>query len=168
MNLQKCDNGHYYNSDKFPYCPHCINSSESSSISDIINQNNIPTENITPMTAASDSSFERLTVGWLVCLTGVNRGLSFPIYSGDNHIGRNSNMNIRLKDETTISREDHAILHFDADLNEFSIIPYSTTNPTVVNDNYVKAKKKLSDHDLIQLGDCQLLFIQLCGEHFRW
>ena len=168
MNLIKCKNGHYYNSDKFPYCPHCITSNESSITPDNANQDNIETENINPMLAASDPYFEHLTVGWLVCLTGFNRGYSFPIYAGDNHIGRNANMNIRLRNETTISRENHAIVQYNSNMDEFYLCPGSTTNPTTINNNSIDNKVILSDHDLIQLGDCQLLFIKLCNDQFKW
>lgn len=188
MNLQKCPNNHYYNSDKFPYCPHCSNSirykeiqtehSEGQSAAtsenimqekDIKNNNHkIPTENVAPLTATSEALFERLTIGWLVCLTGVNRGLSYPIYPGNNHIGRNPNMNIRIRDEVTISREDHAIIQYDRQSNVFTLVPNTSSNPTIVNDEAVTNNIVINDRDLIQLGECQLLFVSLCNEHFSW
>ena len=184
MNLKKCPNNHYYNVDKFPYCPHCINEVNETTNTPVNNDtysvnssdntntdhssNKVPTENVSPVSAATIPFLERLTAGWLVCISGSNRGLSFPIYYGNNHIGRNQNMNIRLKDETTISRENHAIINYNNTTKEFSLIPGNTVNPTFINDIQIHAPHVISDHDLIQLGECQLLFVSFCDDRFNW
>lgn len=187
MNLQKCPNNHYYNSDKFPYCPHCSNSIRFKEIKKE-NENNpfatsyeemqnihikesapkVPTENVTPLTATSEPLFDKLTIGWLVCLTGANRGRSYTIYPGDNHIGRNMNMNVCIKNEATISREDHAIIHYNRHSNIFTLKPNISSNPTIVNDETISEDTIINDRDLIQLGECQLLFVSLCNKHFNW
>lgn len=166
MNLKKCPRGHFYNSDKFPYCPTCIIETGNDNSSTI--QDEVPTENVTPINSFADDSFNRLTVGWLVCLSGINRGLSYPIYPNENHIGRNSNMNIRIKDESTISRADHAIIIYDINNNDFSLIPGNSSNPILLNGNTAKSKTTINDRDLIQLGECQFLFVRLCDTFFNW
>lgn len=178
MNLKKCPNNHYYNIDKFPYCPHCSNTyfnTDGSSADFAVTDDSAniptaktPTENIRPQIVASNPYFERLTAGWLVCISGNNRGLSFPIYFGNNHVGRNYNMDIRLKDETTISREDHVIIKYDNGSGIFYLLPGNSSNPTLINEVNVTSSTILNDRDRIQLGECQLVFICLCDGSFNW
>lgn len=168
MKLTLCPNNHYYNADKFPYCPHCNNAKVIVANDNSPEQNNISTEKIIPLAATEEPFLQKLTAGWLVCLNGVNRGLSYPVYNTDNHIGRNSNMDIIIKNEKTISRENHAILSYDEHTDTYSICPGRSVNPTLLNEILLINEAVLHDRDLIQLGECQLLFVRLCDDRFSW
>jgi len=168
MKLTKCPNDHYYNADKFPYCPHCINAQGIVSEDYSSDQKKIPTEKIAPLSPYEETFYEKLTVGWLVCLMGSNRGQSYPIFNTTNHIGRNSNMDIIIKNEKTISREDHAVIEYHTDDNTFSISTGNSTNPTLINDTVILNKSDVKNRDIIQLGECRLMLIILCDGSFSW
>lgn len=168
MKLTKCPNHHYYNADKLPYCPHCIHIESNVPVDDIsgLQQQNIDTISITN-TAFSDF-LQKKTSGWLVCIAGEMYGESFILYDGVNHIGRNRNMNICLSKESTVSRETHATINYDTKKREFTLCNGSLGKPVLLNNTIVTGTTPISDRDLIQLGDCQLLFVALCDHEFSW
>lgn len=107
-------------------------------------------------------------VGWLVCIKGVEKGKDFRIYGKNNTIGRSETMDICIKGDPTISRENHARLAYDEKHNAFHLIPAESTNTIYLNDEPVYIPVKINARDIIEFGDCQFLFIPLCDEHFNW
>lgn len=122
-NLVKCENGHYYDGDKFDSCPHCAGSGiknnklektvdldsaannygDTDSVSVLANRPTIPDSHL-----KSTEDFEKTVgmgsymgktadmspvVGWLVCIKGENFGLSFNLKAGKNFIGRSAVVN---------------------------------------------------------------------------
>ena len=51
--------------------------------------------------------------GWLVCIEGASKGTDYRIHSEYNYIGRSTSMDICIKGDPTISRENHAIIAYD-------------------------------------------------------
>ena len=48
MNLVKCDNEHFYDSDKFDSCPHCENLKANVKTSDLLGKNQKKVETVIP------------------------------------------------------------------------------------------------------------------------
>lgn len=107
-------------------------------------------------------------VGWLVCIDGPDKGKDFRIYARNNTIGRNEKMDICIKGDTTISRENHARLAYDGKHNNFHLIPAESTNNIYINDEPIYLPTKLESYDLIELGDSKFTFVPLCCEKFTW
>lgn len=107
-------------------------------------------------------------VGWLVCIQGESQGLSFEIYEGKNSIGRMRTNKVCLADENSVSREKHAIIIFDAKNTAFYIQSGESDKMTYLNNSPVLMPQQLHEFDKIQLGECELLFIPLCSERFKW
>lgn len=107
-------------------------------------------------------------VGWLVCIQGESQGLSFEIYEGKNSIGRMRTNKVCLADENSVSREKHAIIIFDAKNTTFYIQSGESDKMTYLNNSPVLMPQQLHEFDKIQLGECELLFIPLCSERFKW
>lgn len=107
-------------------------------------------------------------VGWLVCIQGESQGESFKLYDGKNSIGRMRTNKVCLADENSVSREKHAIVIFDAKNTAFYLQPGDGDKITYLNDSPVFVPQQLKEFDKIQLGDCELLFIPLCSERFKW
>lgn len=169
MNLTKCPNNHYYNADKLPYCPYCINIEAGVSITNLsgLDQAHIGTAS-TPSYTEETTALQRKTIGWLVCIEGNMRGESFPIYDQKNYIGRGSHMNICLSKEPTVSRENHACIVYEKDTKALLIKPCNTKNIILLNDALLTDTQPLQNRNLIQLGDCVLLFVALCDDNFSW
>lgn len=107
-------------------------------------------------------------VGWLVATNSTSQGLSFEINDGKNSIGRMRTNKVALENEPSVSREKHAYVIFDAKNNVFYIQSGDTDKMTYLNDSPVLMPQQLNAYDKIQLGDCELIFIPLCGEKFSW
>lgn len=107
-------------------------------------------------------------VGWLVCISGPEKGKDFRIYGKNNTVGRSEKMDICIKGDTTISRENHARLAYDEKHNAFHLIPAESTNTIYLNDEPVYVPAKLTARDIIEFGDCKLMFVPLCDDNFSW
>lgn len=168
MKLTKCSNNHYYNADKLPYCPHCIHIESSVPVEDVEGLDQQYVDTISVEDNAVCTLQERKTTGWLVCISGEMYGESFILYEGDNHIGRERNMNVCLAKEPTVSRNTHATITYNTEQNSFSLGIGASDKPVFHNNTLVTNTALLTSKDLIQLGDCQLLFIALCSNEFSW
>lgn len=171
MNLIKCDNEHFYDADKFVFCPHCANqiTGTCTPAGASANQGQISTKPPDPQDGGKfREDIAGRTVGWLVCVDGTVPGESFTIREGYNYIGRAANMDICLLYEPTVSRDKHAVILFDPIDNSCVLSSPEHSDRTFCNDRSVTAKKVLKDRDIITLGDCSLLFVSLCDSSFRW
>ena len=107
-------------------------------------------------------------VGWLVCIDGPDKGKDFRIWAKNNTIGRSEKMDICMKGDTTITRENHARLAYDEKHNNFHLIPAENTNNIYVNDEPTYVPIRLKSYDLIEFGDSKFVFIPFCNENFTW
>lgn len=191
MAVQECGNGHLYDTDQYASCPYCqgggnrINFGESGVGKTVAVTPAAEMEigaTVAPAAYAKQEksdvgktvgvfqkkmSFEPV-VGWLVCIEGAEKGKDYRIYGKNNTIGRSERMDICIKGDATISRENHAKLAYDEKHNAFHLIPADSTNTIYLNDEPVYVPAKLKAYDLIEFGDCKLLFVPFCGEHFTW
>lgn len=107
-------------------------------------------------------------VGWIVCVQGPEKGKDFRILAKNNTIGRDEKMDICIKGDTTVSRENHARLAYDAKHNAFHLIPADGANTVYLNDEPVYVPAKLNDHDMIEIGESKFLFVPFCDSRFVW
>lgn len=107
-------------------------------------------------------------VGWLVCIEGAQKGKDFKIYAKNNTIGRSERMDICIKGDQTISRENHARLAYDEKHNNFHLIPAESTNNIYLNDEPIYVPTKINAYDCIEFGDTKLLFVPFCSDKFKW
>lgn len=107
-------------------------------------------------------------VGWLVCIEGPDKGKDFRIWAKNNTIGRSEKMDICIKGDTTISRENHARIAYDDKHNNFHLIPAESTNNIYLNDEPIYIPTKLEAYDLLEFGDSKFLFVPFCNEKFTW
>ena len=174
MNLVKCENGHYYNADKLESCPHCANIVANVPVDDLLGTEQNTVETWIPEKQLLDkykkAEFKKLT-GWLVCIEGKMEGDSFTLYSGVNHIGRDTNMDVILFREPTVSRNNHALITYNNDNSTFTLTANpERTSPVLCNGKPLGPGQEitLSYHDRITLGECILAFVPFCGEDFKW
>ncbi len=171
MKLTKCNNNHYYDTDKFLSCPHCANQQTGIPTEELLGQNQESI--ITQIPQAQDlSSYcqmsSRKTVGWLVCVKGSMVGESFVLKEGDNFIGRAGNMDIALIYEPSVSKENHALITYDSIKKSFLLQTASKDNLILCNNKTLKNTKSLRSRDIITLGSCILVFIPFCNASFSW
>lgn len=190
MAIVKCINNHYYDNENYKSCPYCAKESELFTPEDDMNEQKTSfmysdiyddddEGQITEAYGDSVSEFDktigifddyaqnRLTVGWIVCVKGVGKGISYPIYSGRNMAGRSIDMDIVLADDMMITRENHFSIVYDPKTICFFVVPGA--GYVYLNDGeLIKEAVILTDGDKLTVGNSDYIFIQFCREGREW
>ena len=192
MKLIRCENGHFYDSDRFESCPHCDQRTVSTIFEDDTGKA-IYTMPMTESRQTKDTSFEDFVinqtqtekdfqetigyfgdievqpvVGWLVAVAGNNYGMDFKLRTGRNFIGRSHEMDIALTGDTSISRDKHAVVLYEPKSNIFLVQPGASKELCYLNGKVVLSAMELNAYDVLTLGETQLMFIPCCSEKFNW
>lgn len=107
-------------------------------------------------------------VGWLVCIDGAEKGRDYRIHADNNFIGRSDKMDICIRGDETISRDNHAIISYDTQDNVFYFSLSDGRAIVRVNDKAVFQTIELKAHDRITIGKTVCEFIPFCNENFSW
>lgn len=107
-------------------------------------------------------------VGWLVCIEGRDKGRAYELWGRINTIGRSERMDVCIKGDQSISKENHARLGYDPKNNRFRLIPAASTNNIYLNDDVVDVPTQLHSYDVIEFGETKLAFIPFCSSRFTW
>lgn len=107
-------------------------------------------------------------VGWLVCIKGESIGESYSLKTGKNSIGRGVGMDVMLANESSVSRNRHAVLTFEPKKRRFLLQPGDGNGMVYLNDELLLEFRELESRDIIQLGEALFMFYPFCGEDFTW
>lgn len=107
-------------------------------------------------------------VGWLVVISGSEKGRSVTIRTGRSSIGRGTSNDIVIDGDKSISREKHAVIVFEPKHQLFLLQPGTSRELFYLNGDVVLDTKQLKPYDKIEIGKTNLLFVPLCGENFSW
>ena len=195
MNLIRCENGHFYDEERFDSCPHCNQASVSTVLqdedgnkeytmpinnpaSDADNRLDALKKEITEVKENEDGSQATIgyfgeistepVVGWLVAIEGSNFGEDFKLKSGRNFIGRSAEMDVSLTGDASISRDKHAIILYEPKGNVFLVQPGDAKELFYLNDKVVLTATEINAYDVLSLGGTKLLFIPCCSDKFNW
>lgn len=172
MKMERCKNGHLFNTKQYELCPYCdeeileegnTGSQDSGAGKDISSAG-------TKTVAYSDKQGDiSPVVGWLVCIEGAERGKDYKIISEKNFIGRSEEMHITISGDNTISRRNHAIISYNPKERNFMLIPGAETSGIIyVNEEAIYSPTEITPYDVIEFGESKFIFISLCGQHFEW
>jgi pSer/pThr/pTyr-binding forkhead associated (FHA) protein len=172
--MKQCENGHFYDENRFAECPYCKNGAgthrmEEEPVGKTVAAYAAPaveegkTVGIIQKKIGIDPA-----VGFLICISGPDRGSDYRLISGRNFIGRSPSMDIALTGDVTVSRDSHALVTYDEKYNRFSLSPGQGRGITYCNGEQVELPRALEAYDIIEVGKSRLLFLPLCGERFRW
>lgn len=187
MAIIQCQNNHYYDNKRDQVCPYC-EKMYSASIADDGDVNEQLTSYIdldedddAQLTEGygdvvyeyektvgifTDETRNELTVGWLVCTDGDEKGKSYVIHSGRNFAGSSIDMDIVLSDHESVESEKHFSLVFDPKTITYYLV--CGEGHTYVNNENVSGDVVLSDGDLIEVGQSQYVFVPFCKEGREW
>ena len=187
MAILLCPNGHYYDDKRSETCPYCekINQSVTAptSFNEQLTSYFSPADmdddvQLTEGYGESVGEFEKtigifldenenvLTAGWLVCVTGPERGKSYVIRSGRNFAGRSQDMDIVLYDDDYIVREKHFSIVYDPKSVVFYLV--SGEGQAYINGTPVNSQCVLNEGDVIQVGHSEYRFVPYCKEGCVW
>lgn len=191
MNLTRCENGHFYDAERFDSCPHC----NQASLSTVLQDDDGNKEYTMPLNPqpevgnglknlvsevkeTEDGSQATIgyfgavptepVVGWLVAIAGSSFGQDFKLKSGRNFIGRSTEMDVALTGDSSISRQKHAIILYEPRSNIFLVQPGDAKELFYLNDKVVLTATEINAYDILSLGGTKLLFIPLCTDKFNW
>ena len=189
MAIIECPQGHLYDPGIYPSCPYCGGNSTVIDFSRPSNRTAAPTgygsgvnKTVAPESYRKKQEQENKTVGvfrrsfndiepvvgWLACASGPEKGKSYELYAKINTIGRSSENDVCIKGDATISRKSHARLAYDPRHNDFRLIPDESTNNIYLHDEPVYAPARLAAYDMVEVGECRLVFVPLCCDRFQW
>ena len=98
-------------------------------------------------------------VGVLKVVDGPGKGQERPVFSGTNQMGRSADNRIPLDfGDNTISRQQHAVIAYDASTGDFQIFDGGKQNPVSVNGERLSGDRPLQDGDTIKIGLTTLRF----------
>lgn len=191
MEMRKCTNGHYYDASIYHDCPYCLGTGGSSGGRDdertmpFLNSVEEDDSRTIPMAAAAPAKAaveddERTVaivrqntgidpvVGWLVCVEGREKGRDYRIHTDNNYLGRSEKMDICVRGDDTISRENHVIISYDSADKIYYCSPGDGRSIVRLNDKAIFQTVELKPYDRIMVGKTVLLFLPLCGQEFEW
>jgi hypothetical protein len=94
-------------------------------------------------------------VGWLVAMSGEQKGQDFRIRDGQNILGSGPEADVQLRDPTVSGK--HASLRYKE--GKFFLIDLDSSNGTFLNDGATAiAREELKDNDVIRAGELVLKF----------
>ena len=105
--------------------------------------------------------------GWLVCMTGEERGKDYRLHMGKNFIGRSPSMDVVLVEDKKISREKHCSVIYDPKGDMF-YVSAEGGNLVYLNDELLESLEELQKDDRITIGDTTLIFIPFSRGKRRW
>lgn len=77
-------------------------------------------------------------------------------------------MDICIRGDETISRENQAVITYDANDKNYYLSPGDGRSIVRVNNKAIFQTVELKAYDRIEIGKTGLLFLPLCGENFEW
>lgn len=114
----------------------------------------------------NSSTSSEPTVGWIVILSGSQRGLDFPIYSGKNAIFRRGADELICTNSNVDVSKAELLIIYDPKSKQF--IGQSVVSDCYVNGISIENMTLLNDRDKLALGNITIDIVFLCNSEFDW
>ncbi len=193
MNLARCNKGHYYDGDKYIGCPHCV--VKDNMASDTVRKvDSIDTEQTEPkrtiqgkalkdavldalekkresevaqLRMSKDETVHLFPVGMLVAVGGVCKGSIYVLKEGSNYIGVCNEVLVASYDTEKLTAIN-AIITYHEERQMFVLKPLGEEPVVRVGRMVLRESIMLRAYDKVVVQDDVLLFVPICGEHFKW
>lgn len=183
MAVVRCEQGHFYDGVKFPSCPHCQASDGMDDQLTVVGnrsghlRDKAIARQLIDFGAVSAGDEKTVGIfrkkhggepvtGWLVCVSGPERGRDYRLRAGRNFLGRDFRMDIAVTDDPEISRENHCSVAYDPKHRSFLLAPGSAS--VYLNGRAVTEAVGLNNSDTIGAGGSEFVFVPFCGEGRAW
>ena len=98
-------------------------------------------------------------VGWLVVLSGAQRGTVFPLREEKTQIGGDPACQVRLTDEGISDAHARLLSETAAGFSRHILVDLDSTNGTYLNERERRVEREeIVDGDLLRLGETELIF----------
>ncbi len=188
MAVLRCEQGHFYDGDKFEECPHCKNALPSrrrlgEALTEMRPHSPTPAAGVAPRVqvqlGAAGPADEKTVgiyraklgrdpvVGWLVCMQGAEAGRDYRLHAGRNSVGRAMQMDVCLPDEARISRQDHCFIIYEP-MQAVFVLVRGQGEEVLVNGQPLADSCPLNGDETITLGASTFVFIPFCRKGRIW
>lgn len=108
-------------------------------------------------------------VGWLMVVTGPERGIGKELHSCWNDVGRSEEADVILRGDASISKLQVRVNYVE-EFNRYYILPHpKSSKNTMVNGEPLLQQQELKHGDIINMSKTtQLRFIPACDAKFVW
>lgn len=174
-----CKNGHFYDPEKHTNCPYCgieINDfiiNRDSHTADYSTDKDVESYGKTlPLQdfLAGKQVEEKVepVVGWIVVISGKNRGRDYHILTGRNRIGRLVTNEIVLDYDESVEQSEHANILYDPNSNCFYLALGGGRGLVYLNGELISSRVELNRDDHILVGKTEFIFTPFCSSTFQW
>lgn len=158
MKLKKCDQGHFYDGDKFPACPYCNTDLKTETA--IVHTSEAP--------AGEAAAPEGPVAGWLVVLDGPARGRDLRLGVGRSFLGLDAaGTPVTLSSDAPLGVRQ-AVVVYDPETDAFTLLPGSSQELCYLAGQAVLEPQPLTGGEELKLGAATLRFVPFCDAGFRW
>lgn len=162
MTLTQCENGHFYDSDKYPACPYCNTDLQTEAA--IVHTR----EGEPPAPAAEAASPEGPVTGWLVVTEGPARGRDLRLGIGRSFLGVDAQgAPVTLSPDAPLGARQ-AVVVYDPQAGAFTLLPGSSQTLCYLAGQAVLEPVPLTAGQALKLGEATLRFVPFCGADFHW
>ena len=106
-------------------------------------------------------------VGWLVCVNGEEKGRDYRLIRGRNRIGRDSDMDVTIRKDQKVTREEHCSVVYDEKSNLTFLVPGNGTL-TYYKGEMLRQPQQLCSGDSVEIGETKFIFISFCEGERVW
>ncbi len=106
--------------------------------------------------------------GWLVVVSDSGFGRAFGLSLGRSTAGRSAANAISIDWDVAVSAEAHAIIAADPKSRKFYVVAGNSTNLAYLNGAPILNTEEMSDGDRLQIGETEMVFVQLFGKYVDW
>lgn len=170
MAVIQCDKGHFYDSNKFPSCPHCANPvpirRKSLDLSHTMFLGAGAKDEKTVGVFRVNQGGDPVT-GWLVCVEGKERGRDYRLHAGRNFLGRDAGNSIAIVEDESVDRQNQCSIVYEPVQNEFILLA-GQSGDILVNEQPVRESVVLTGDEVIAIGEGRYVFVAFCREERKW
>lgn len=160
MKLTQCEQGHFYDADKYPDCPYCNTAlRQDGQIGRL--------QDDAPQDAARAAAAPGPVTGWLVAVQGPGRGADLRLGEGRNPLGLAGDGTPATLEENAPLAARQAVLVYDPETGAFTLLPGDSRALCYLNGEALLQAQPLQAGDTLRLGETELQFVPFCGT-FRW
>lgn len=160
MKLSRCEQGHFYDADKYPACPYCNTA--------LLDGGNIAVQGAFAPEEAAPAAADGPVTGWLVVVEGPGRGRDIRLGEGRSFLGVDAaGAPQALSADAPLSARQ-AVVVYDPAAAAFTVVPGTARELAYLDGSAVLAPLPLPAGAVLGLGAARLRFVPFCGADFTW
>lgn len=186
MGVVQCQRGHFYDDRKYMKCPYCEQNADDDSVTvrmtdEVIDRKSMNLFIDKAMKYEGDFDEEKtvsifskekgndFVTGWLVCVSGPEKGRSWELRYGFNRISRSngSRTDISIEEDKQITRGCHCSVVYEYNKNIFYLVP-EEGNLVYLGGEFLGKPSVLQTGDVFKIGNSELEFIAFCRGDRKW